>query len=214
MEERPTPTAGPPAAPEAAPSDRSPTSEVTIRRFRPEDADAVGRLTLSAYDAYGTIGGQYRDYLADPARRAEGCNALLVAELDGEVVGTVTFVVPGDDAWEGPEPAPGDASFRVLAVAPETEGYGVGRALVERCIALAREQGRHRIVIISMVWMSRAHGLYHSLGFTRRPDLDARFPGGDGVMFQFDLTDEAPHRFPPPGPIPDEIPWFEDVWAR
>ena len=187
---------------------------LTIRNYRPEDAEAVGRLTLSAYDNYGTIGGQYRDYLGDPDRRVEECTALLVAELDGEVVGTVTFVVPGDGAWEGPEPAPGDASFRVLAVAPNTEGRGAGRALVARCIELARELGCRRIVIISMVWMSRAHGLYHSLGFTRRPDLDARFPGGDGVMFQFDVTDDASDHFPPPGPVPDEIPWFEDVWAR
>ena len=190
------------------------TTTLTIRRFRPEDAEAVGRITLSAYDAYGTIGGDYRDYLGDPVRRANGCTALLVAELDGEVVGTVTFVVPGDDGWEGPDPAPGDASFRVLAVAPEAEGHGVGRALVSRCIELARELGCHRIVIVSMAWMTRAHALYHRLGFVRRPDLDLRFPSGDGAMFQLDLTDEAAELFPPPGPVPDELPWFEDAWPR
>lgn len=190
------------------------TSEVLIRPFRPGDAAAVGRLTLSAYDAYGSISGPYRTYLGDPIRRVAGCTALLVAELDDEVVGTVTFVLPGDEAWEGPEPPPGDASFRVLAVAPEAEGSGVGRALVSSCIELARDRGCHRIVIVSMIWMTRAHALYHQLGFSRRPDLDLRFPGGEGMMFQLDLTDAAADRFPPPGPMPDVLPWFEDVWVR
>jgi GNAT superfamily N-acetyltransferase len=196
-----------------APAPR-PDVGLTIRPFRSDDADAVGRITLDAYDAYGTIGGEYRDYLGDPSRRHDDSAALLVAELDGEVVGTVTFVVPGDEGWESPDPAPGDASFRVLAVAPQAEGYGVGRALVSRCIELARERGCHRIIIVSMTWMTRAHELYRSLGFVRRPDLDVRFPGGDGMLFQLDLTDVAPDRFPPPGPVPDRIPWFEDVWGR
>lgn len=187
---------------------------MTIREFRQEDADAVGRLTLGAYDRYGTISGPYRDYLGDPARRVDHSTALLVAELDGEVVGTVTFVLPGDTAWEGPREPVADAGFRVLAVSPHVEGAGVGRALVERCIELARDAGCHRLMIVSMTWMTRAHQLYRALGFEHRPDLDLRFPGGDGVMFQRDLTDEAGTRFPPPGPIPEELPWFEDVWVR
>lgn len=211
MEERPTAAPSPATAPEAAPSDRTPTSRVTIRRFQPEDADAVGRLTISAYDTYGTIGGQYRDYLADPARRADGCNALLVAELDGEVVGTVTFVLPGDPEWEERARLAGDAGFRVLAVGPAAQGRGVGTALVAACLRRARDRGRRRMVITSMEWMTRAHRLYEAFGFVRRPDLDVRFPGGVGLGFTLDLTSDAPDHFPPAGPVPDEPPWFEDV---
>jgi predicted N-acetyltransferase YhbS len=190
------------------------TTTVTIREFRPDDAEVVGQLTLGAYDLYGTISGEYRTYLGDPNLRVDHCTSLLVAELDGEVVGTVTFVLPGDRAWEGPREPVADAGFRVLAVAPDVEGSGVGRALVERCIDLAREHGSHRLMIVSMTWMTRAHTLYRKLGFERRPDLDLRFPGGDGLMFQRDLTDQADERFPPPGAVPDELPWFEDVWDR
>lgn len=185
-----------------------------IRTFRPADADAVARLTLAAYDAYGRIEGPYRAELADPRRRSRGCTALLVAELAARAVGTVTFVLPEDPEWEGPAPAPADASLRVLAVAPEAEGGGVGRALAERCIALAHEHGRHRLILTSMAWMTRAHRLYEGLGFTRRPDLDVRFPGGTGIIYQLDLTPEAPTRFPPPGPVPTEPPWYEEVWTR
>lgn len=185
---------------------------VLVRELRPHEADEVGRLTLASYDAYGRIDGPYRDYLADPIRRASEATAVLVAELDGRVVGTVTFVLPGDGAWEGPPEPAGDAAFRVLAVDPSAEGLGAGRQLVAACIERARQHGCHRIVISSMVWMGRAHQLYRSLGFEHRPDLDVRFPAGPGVVFTLDLTDDAPSRFPPPGPVPAEPPWYADVW--
>jgi GNAT superfamily N-acetyltransferase/SAM-dependent methyltransferase len=186
---------------------------VRVRAMRASEADEVGRITLAAYDAYGRMRGPYRDYLADPRHRLVGSSGLLVAELDDRVVGTITYVVPGDREWEGRREPEGDAGFRVLAVDPTVEGRGVARALVRACLERAREEGRHRLVITSMAWMDRAHRLYEQLGFTPRPDLAVRFPNGDGVAFTFDLTDEAPHRFPPPGPVPDELPWYADVWA-
>jgi GNAT superfamily N-acetyltransferase len=190
------------------------TRTIEVRPMRPSEAETVGRITLAAYDAYGEMSGPYREFLGDPARRVGGATALLVAELDGEVVGTVTYVLPEDEEWEGrPEPE-GDCAFRVLAVDPAVEGLGVARALVRACVDRARAEGRHRLVITSMAWMGRAHQLYERLGFVRRPDLAVRFPSGDGVAFTLDLTDEAPARFPPPGPVPHELPWFEDVWAR
>ena len=190
------------------------TDPVTIRPFRDRDAEVVGRLTIAAYDAYGRIEGEYRDFLADPRRRVGGCTALLVAEVHGQLVGTVTFVLAGDPEWEGRPVPEGDAAFRVLAVAPGQEGRGIGRRLVSACLDLARDHGCHRLVITSMAWMHRAHRLYEAFGFVRRPDLDVRFPGGDGVVFTLDLTAEAPNRFPAPGPTPTDLPWFEDAWAR
>jgi GNAT superfamily N-acetyltransferase len=188
-------------------------SVVTIRPMTPADAEAVGRLTLAGYDAYGRIEGPYRDYLADPVRRLAGSTAAFVAVLDGQLVGTVTYVLPGDEEWEGRAVPEGDCGFRVLVVDPAAEGRGVGRRLVERCLELARADGRHRVVITSMAWMTRAHQLYERLGFVRRPDLDVEFPGGVGVVFTLDLTVEAADRFPPPGPVPDRPPWYEDAWA-
>jgi GNAT superfamily N-acetyltransferase len=189
------------------------TARVDVRSMRPDEAAEVGRMTLAGYDAYGFIGGAYRDELGDPVRRLEGATAVLVAELDGRLVGTVTYVLPGDDQWEGRPTPEGDCGFRVLAVDPSAEGRGVGRYLVEHCIARARAEGRHRLVITSMEWMTRAHALYAGLGFVRRPDLDVRFPSGVGVVYTRDLTPEAVHRFPGPGPVPTQPPWYEDVWV-
>ncbi|MCC5949599.1 MAG: GNAT family N-acetyltransferase [Nitriliruptoraceae bacterium] len=183
-----------------------------VRAARPADLPRIAALTLASYDTYGSIQGTYREALADPGRRIAGSSGLWVAELDGQVVGTVTYVRPGDAEWEGRAVPEGDAGFRVLAVDPTSEGRGVGRALVGACLARARADGAHRIVIVSMAWMHRAHGLYEGLGFARRPDLDVRFPGGEGYVFTADLTADAATRFPPPGPVPDRPPWFEEVW--
>jgi GNAT superfamily N-acetyltransferase len=189
---------------------------VRVRGMRTAEAARVGALTLAAYDRYGRIEGDYRAFLADPLRRIDRCSAVLVAELDDgdgpRIVGTVSYVLPTDPEWEDREQLAGDAGFRVLAVDPDHEGRGIGSALVDACIARAREAGAHRMLIVSMAWMHRAHALYERrYGFVRRPDLDVRFPSGVGVILALDLTDDAPDRFPPPGPVPAEPPWFTDV---
>lgn len=187
---------------------------IRVRGMRLAEADEVGRITLAAYDASGgRLVGDYRHWLADPLARIDEVTALLVAEVDGRVVGTVTFVLPGDTEWEGTRIQHGDAGFRVLAVNPEVQGTGVGRALLQACYDLAGEHRARRLIIHSMAWMTRAHALYRAHGFRRRPDLDVRFPGGDGYVFVRDLVPDADEHFPPPGPVPDHPPWYEDAWG-
>jgi GNAT superfamily N-acetyltransferase len=197
-----------------SPDPSPPGAPIRIREMRPDEAPRVGQLTLAGYDAYGRIDGPYRQDLADPLRRRDGCTALLVAELDGEVVGTVAFVLPGDEQWEGRAEPEGDAGFRVLAVDPAVEGRGVGRALVGACVAAARDHGCRRLVIVTMAWMDRAQRMYAQLGFRRRPDLDVTFPSGVGYVLTYDLVDDADRHFPPPGPVPATPPWFTDVWVE
>jgi ribosomal protein S18 acetylase RimI-like enzyme len=192
---------------------------VTVRPMRDDDVARVGQLTLAAYDRYGSLTGRYRDHLADPSRRLPGSTAVLVAEVTAAegplVVGTVSYVTVDDDEWEDRPVPQGDAAFRALAVDPAWEGHGIGTALVDACFAAARAEGRHRMLITSMAWMPRAHELYERrYGFVRRRDLDVRFPSGLGYIYTCDLTPDAAERFPAPGPIPDDAPWFEDVWRR
>lgn len=190
-------------------------SDITIRPMQPDEAPAVGAMTVAAYDASGqAITGPYREWLADPMRRVPRASQVLVAVDDatGQLLGTVTFVQAGDEEFEHPVDE-GDAGFRILAVAPEAQGRGVGDRLIDACVTRAREAGAHRIVITSMSWMARAHGMYLRRGFVRRPDLDVSFPAGVGWIFSLDLSEEADARFGAPGP-PREPLWFEQAWGR
>ncbi len=184
---------------------------ITVRPVRPEEHHTVGRITIEAYDAVGTIVGPYRDDLVDTGRRVADGADVWVAVRGQQVLGSVTYVDADNPHFENH--GGGDCSFRMLAVDVAEQGNGVGRTLVQRCVATARDRGRRRIAIYSMEWMPTAHALYASMGFTRRPDRDVAFPAGVGVAFQLDLTDDAAAHFPPPGPTPGSPPWYLDAWA-
>jgi len=49
---------------------------------------------------------------------------------------------------------------------------GVGRALTDACIALARKYGQQQVVLHTTQVMQVAWNLYEKSGFVRSPDLD------------------------------------------
>ena len=186
----------------------------SIRTMRPDDHARVGELLVAAYDEVGRFDDRYRSFLGDPARWAPGCTEALVAVDDADrPIGCVGFVLPGDEEFEGIDPPAGDAGFRFLAVAPEAQGSGAGTALVDAVVERARAHGARRLAIHTMAFMEGAHRLYAAMGFVHRHDLDVVFPAGLGYAMTLDLVPDAAEHFAPPGPVPDEVPWFEDAWG-
>lgn len=186
---------------------------VTIREATPQDHEAITEILRVGYAGFGPDTPYLRDVL-DPSRWAHRATATLVADDDGDVVGVVAFALADSPLHEPVVPPMGDASFRFLSVAERARGRGVGRALVEACIERARWAGCCRLAIFSMGFMAAAHRLYDRLGFSRRADLDVRFPGGPGLALSYDLTEDAEDRFGAPGPVPDRPPWYGDVFDR
>ena len=149
-----------------------------IREARPEEYEAAGELCVLAYAAIeGETDLGYFGELRDVATRAEVVPVLVAAEPDGTLLGTVTYV-PGPGPYAESERAD-EAGFRMLAVAPWAQGRGVGRALVEACIARARSDGRTGLVILTRPSMHAAHKLYESLGFDRNRAGDFEFEPGE-----------------------------------
>lgn len=154
-----------------------PVSDVQIRVARREEYTEVGLLTVAGYDADGYLthhdGSRDEDYAAwlrDGATRGRD-GFLLVAVAADNLIGTATWCPPGSPFRElATQPWQGE--FRTLSVLPAGRGHGVGRALVQWCLARARESGLREIVLSSLPAMAPAHRLYESLGFVRRPDLD------------------------------------------
>lgn len=151
---------------------------VVVREARPDEHVALGRLTVDAYRAAGEPNESYYPELLDVAGRARAVPILAaVDEATGRLLGTVTYV-PGPGPYHE-----GDfgelASMRMLAVAPDAQGRGVGRALAEACIARARAAGRPGLALYTRPFMAAAQHLYESLAFRRVPELDWEFEPGE-----------------------------------
>jgi GNAT superfamily N-acetyltransferase len=84
---------------------------------------------------------------------------IYVALVGDEVVGTAA-VVPHQ---------PGVIELAKLAVVPHAQGHGLGRRLVETCIAHARRIGARRLMLVSSSRLRAALRLYESMGFQHRP---------------------------------------------
>lgn len=142
--------------------------EPEIRHVRPAEFERVGDLVVDAYAAMFDLG-DYEEELRRVEHRSQHAE-VIVAVLDGSVAGTLTYV-PGLGPYaEGDDP---DAGWiRMLAVAPEFRGRGIGAALVEWCVRRARTSGRERIVLHTTDPMTDAQRMYVRLGFSRAADLD------------------------------------------
>ncbi|HEX6255380.1 MAG TPA: GNAT family N-acetyltransferase [Euzebyales bacterium] len=164
--------------------------ELTIREARDDELDIVASLVVDAYSEFAArmAPDAWSSFAQDIANvRGRSIDAqVLVALRDDRIVGTVTRYPD----WRGAQP---DASaVRVLAVPPEERGTGVGRALMERCIAAARDEGKERVVLAVTQEMEDARDLYSRLGFQRDPALDHEpAPGvrSTGYALRLDSSD-------------------------
>ncbi len=158
-----------------------PTAAFTIREIQPDEYEALGEVTVRAYDAVpGLADPGYNTELRDVARRAALIPVLVAVDPDGVVLGGVTYV-PGPGSPFAESERDGEAGFRMLAVDPVASGRGVGRALAEACIARARAEGRTGVAIYTRPGRSVAQALYASMGFERDPSRDWEFAPGESL---------------------------------
>ena len=143
-----------------------------VRLGRTRRARGVGRLTAAVYvgDGFMPATDDYVSVLADAAGRADAAE-LWVAVDDGRSCSARSRSAPVGSSYR--EIARADeGEFRMLAVAPESRGRGVGQALVQHCVDRSRELGYAGVRMSTMDRMTAAHRVYERLGFTRSPEDD------------------------------------------
>ena len=161
---------------------------ITIRTAQPQEYDRIGEITVEAYlkDSLLSLESPYLNTLRDAADRGEQAE-LIVAEVDDEVVGSVTYCPPDSPYAEIAQP--NEAEFRMLAVQAGARSKGVGRALIEACIERARGGGFSTLRLSSQRNMRNAHRIYERMGFERTPDLDwSPVPGVTLIAYALPLT--------------------------
>ena len=146
-----------------------------IRDVRPDEYAAVGEMVVDVYRSIIPGLDEYADELRGVADRIAAGTSVWVADEDGELAGTVTYV-PGPGRYAEFED-PRGAGIRMLAVLPEYQGRGIGEALVRACLERARADGRGRVYLDTTQWMETAQRLYRADRL--RPCARTRLGAGD-----------------------------------
>jgi GNAT superfamily N-acetyltransferase len=143
---------------------------MVVRPARAHEVADAGAVTEAAYRAAGLAVHGYVDALRDAGRRADEAELLVAVDAGGAVLGSVTFC-PAGSPWR--ELARDEeAEFRMLAVRPDAQRLGVGRALTEACVDRARELGFRALVLSTPSVAPAPHRLYEGIGFVRDPARD------------------------------------------
>jgi ribosomal protein S18 acetylase RimI-like enzyme len=164
---------------------------VRIRLVRPQELDAVAQLTVDAYTHDYDLSESYVRSLADVHDRARSDEVWVAEDTSTEtILGTVWTPRPG--ARISAVARDDELDFRLLAVAPDARGRGIGEALVSHVVGLGRIRGVKRVVMNTGSMMLPAQRLYTRLGFVRLPEREERIevePGKfvDILAFGLDL---------------------------
>ncbi len=169
---------------------------LTIRDLRPEEGEELGRLLVAVYaglEGFPTPEEQpgYYAMLAGIGAFAEkpGVRVLVARTAEDRLAGGVVYF--GDMAQYGSGGTAtlerDAAGIRLLGVDPGVRGLGVGRALTQACLDLARAQGRAQVILHTTKAMPVAWRMYEGMGFRRSEDLDFAQAGFPVFGFRLDL---------------------------
>lgn len=158
--------------------------DVTVRLAAREDAAAISRTLLEAF-------GEIREHYTDEAfevvtpkpeevaeRFAEG--PIWVAELDNEIVGTVSLTTEPEGLY-----------VRSLAVSPSAQGRGIGRQLLNALHERAAGEGIDRIFLYTLPFQAGARAMYERCGYTWVRDTPAEeWYGVPGLEMEKSLSSD------------------------
>jgi GNAT superfamily N-acetyltransferase len=164
---------------------------IHIRDFLPHDRQCVDDVVRAAWQELSAVFPGWSEFEARlgalTAKAAE--SEVIIAETEAEIIGAVGYV-----AAHRPKPAFFDPAWpviRLMSVAPEARGHGVGRRLVEECVARARRDGAEHLALHTTPLMAAAQRLYARAGFRRLRALPDMYGAPYVLMIKDLLCEES-----------------------
>ncbi len=145
----------------------------SLRPMTEADLPRIHRIELASYDHPWTQGN-----FADSLRAGY---SMWVREAEGEVIGYYAMMA-----------AAGEAHLLNLTIAPLWRRHGLGRDLLDHCLARARDHRADSLFLEVRASNAAAIALYHGSGFVdlavRRGYYPARDGREDALIMKKDLT--------------------------
>jgi ribosomal protein S18 acetylase RimI-like enzyme len=133
-----------------------------VRTARPDELNACISIWEQACEARD---GRRVKGIADDARtRFAHCESWLIAESPSGIAGFVLCTKPGADLPTDPPDAP---VVSMLAVAPDHQGLGAAKGLLQQALTDLAQQGHSRAVLHVFADNAGAVRLYESTGWQR-----------------------------------------------
>lgn len=148
--------------------------QLRIRPWQEGDEEAFYRLNEQWISAHWELEEHDREVLSHPEHLLEEGGQIFAATLGERVIGVCALVRLHEGPWTH--------ELAKLAVSPEAQGLGAGRALCEAVIDAARADGCKRLFLESNTGLRPAIHLYRSLGFQEVEDTHPHYARGDIQM--------------------------------
>jgi len=148
-------------------------SQIELRLFRYEDADAFRCLNEAWIEKYFGLEDADNEVLGDPVGHIiEPGGQIIMAMLDGRAVGCCALK-PME---------PGVYELAKMAVAEDLRGVGIGRKVLARTIEEARAMGATKLYLETNRRLANAIHLYESLGFRHLPPTQSVYERANVFM--------------------------------
>lgn len=145
---------------------------ILCRNAISSDYDTIANINVSAYQEYA-LGLEAENWqkmkqsLLMVDRTADA--AKFIVAVEPEIIGSIAYYAPGssnpkffDSQW---------ASLRLLAVAPNHRGRGIGKLLTREAIARAKQDRAKVVGLYTSEIMTTAQKMYADLGFKLEQEL-------------------------------------------
>lgn len=142
-------------------------SEVVFRPARREDLPSIVRML--AEDDLGSQRERFEDPLSGSYYKAfeqienDPNHELIVAELDGKVVGTLHLMFLPSISYQGGL----RAQVESVRVDGKVRGRGIGSGMMKWAVEKAQARGAHLVQLTTHRSRQDAHRFYERLGFTK-----------------------------------------------